>query len=278
MANSIIQQSLQKRKDLIRQNYLSNQINYVVCMDITKLDTKHNLLCCLDLAARNIIGHCFLDSSFTVQHVLDTLNQIIKDRDFLPKIQILHSDRESLFKNEQYYDFLDKQNIQISRAAATGHGNQVIERTLRTIKHYMKKRLNLEKNAKHITLGALGNFNQKALFVKEIIEFYNNKPHKTLFGMTPNYIKEALFIKSKSNNMIDSEIVPYLAKNNQDDLAKQMRNYQADVVEHFVGDWRDFFVNFRDQTLKGLSHIISQNNQLSNQNENLFQQNKDNLN
>ena len=45
-----------------------------------------------------------------VVDVIETLTKILKDRDFLPKVQIIHSDRESLFKNEAYYEFLNQHN------------------------------------------------------------------------------------------------------------------------------------------------------------------------
>ena len=43
------------------------------------------------------------------------------------------------------------------------------------------------------------------LVVKEGIEFYNQKPHKALYGMSPNYMEKALFIHSKAVNFIDKE-------------------------------------------------------------------------
>jgi transposase InsO family protein len=131
---------IKKRRDLLKQSYITSKNNYVVCIDITKLDKEHYLFCALDLAGRNIIGHCFKDCFFVTEDILECLQTIINDRDFLPNIIILHSDRESIFRNQKYENFFDSKQIAISRAAATGHNNQVIERTFRTLKALIRKK------------------------------------------------------------------------------------------------------------------------------------------
>ena len=41
------------RKNLLKQNYLSGETNYVICIDHTKLGQQGFFFCAIDLAARN---------------------------------------------------------------------------------------------------------------------------------------------------------------------------------------------------------------------------------
>lgn len=271
-----VNKTTEERRNLIRQNYLSSQTNYVLCIDVTEIGNIHSLFCIMDVAARSIIGHCFLDNHITVLHVVETLRTALKDRDFLPKVQIVHSDRASLFKNQIYYEFLDEHQIQISRGSAKAHDNQVIERTFRTLKGLVKKRLKVDDKNKQISLKHFHNFEERAQFIKEIIEFYNNKPHKALCGMTPNHMEEALFCQSKSVSIIDNQLVPFLAKNDQGVMAKQIEGFKQlviqDYLETYIGDSRKFLTRFREETLGHLNNIIKQNYTLYQQNLDLKKQ------
>lgn len=89
--------SVEETRNLIKQNYQSSQTNYVLRIDVTEIASDYSLFCIMDLAVRNVIGHCFLDTNITVLHVVETLRIALKDRDFLPKVQIVHSDQPSLF-------------------------------------------------------------------------------------------------------------------------------------------------------------------------------------
>jgi len=70
------------------------------------------------------------------------MKQIIQDRSFLPKINIIHSDRASHFKNIPYQQFVEDQGILISRASADGRSNQVIEQPFRTLKKLFRQLIN----------------------------------------------------------------------------------------------------------------------------------------
>lgn len=126
------------RQHLVKHNYLSSKTNYVICIHITTISKDFQLLCVLDFPARNIVAHCFKKPPLNVQDVIQTLSKAIEDRHFLPKIQIIHSGKVSIFKNETYCNFVDSHAINISRASCKGHTNQVIERTFRTIKDLLK--------------------------------------------------------------------------------------------------------------------------------------------
>ena len=106
----------------------------------------------MDLAARNIVGHCFIENNIRVDHIVETLRQILKDKDFLPKVQVIDSDKESLFKNEAYYEFLNQHNISASRSSAKAHQNKVIERSFRTLKDIIKNKLKIDLKSKEYLL------------------------------------------------------------------------------------------------------------------------------
>lgn len=271
-----VNEKTEEKRNLIRQNYLSSQTNYVLCIDVTEIGKNYSLFCVLDLAARNIVGHCFLDSDITVLHVVDTLRIVLKDRDFLPEVQIVHSDRGSLFKNQVYYDFLEEHHIQISRGSAKAHDNQVIERTFGTLKSIMKRRIKVDPKNKDISLNHFSNFAEKAQFIKEIIEFYNNRPHRSLCNMTPSQMEEALFCQRESTNIIDNQLVPFLTKNDQGAVAKQIEAFKQvvihDYLESYIGNPRGFFERFTKETMGHLNTIIKQNYTLYQQNLDLKKQ------
>jgi len=266
----------EERKNLLRQNYFSSQTNFVLCLDITKIGKNHSLFCALDLAARNIVGHCFIENNMKVVDVIETLTKILKDRDFLPKVQIIHSDRESLFKNEAYYEFLNQHNISASRSSAKAHENKVIERSFRTLKDIIKKKLNIDLKSKEILVNHFENFSEKAHFIKHVIEFYNNKPHKALYEMTPNNMEEALFCQNQATDIIDNHLVPALAKNDKGELANKITIFRKTVIqeylESYIEDSKKFLISFRNETMNHLAVILKQNYTLYQQNLDLKKQ------
>jgi len=264
---------INQKQNLIKQQYLSSKTNHVICIDITKLGTFYGYcFAAIDLAARNIVGHCYKEQPLNVQDILDCLSAIIQQRSFLPKIQIIHSDRESFFKNEQYYNFLDEHQIQISRGSTKGHDNQVIERTFRTLKDILRTQLQVDWKYKSKT----DPLKQKGFSIKQIdealqkaIEIYNNKPHKALYLMSPNQMEEALFqqnYEEKNNNHNHHEKVPLLARNSNSIEANEIINYKHQVIQNYAGNWQRFFLDFRNENAQKL-------NQIATQNHNLYQQN-----
>lgn len=267
---------INQKQNLIKQQYLSSKTNHVICIDITKLGPSYGYcFAAIDLAARNIVGHCYKEKPLNVQDIIDSLSAIIQQRSFLPQIHIIHSDRESFFKNEQYYNFIDEHQIQISRGSTKGHDNQVIERTFRTLKNILRTQLQL--NWKPNSKDPL---NQKGFDIKRIdaalqkaIEIYNNKPHKALYLMTPNQMEEALFQQNnKENNSSHNhdhenyKKVPLLARNGHSTEAHEIINYKQQVIKNYAGDWQRFFLDFRNENSLQLNKIAAQN-------QNLYQQN-----
>lgn len=267
--------SLTQKQKLIKLQYLSSKTNHVICIAITKLGTSYGFcLAAIDLAARNIVGYCYKESPLTLPDLLDCLSTIIQQRSFLPRIHIIHSDRESFFKNKQYFNFIDKHQIQISRGSTKKHDNQVIERTFRTLKNLLKIHLQADWKPK----SKKDPLNQKGFSITQIdvalqkaIEIYNNKPHKALYLMTPNQMEKALFHKNnqeKNNNNHEThhEKVPLLAQNDHSIEPNQIRHYKDQVIQKYAGNWQQFFLDFRNENAQKLNQITAQN-------QNLYQQN-----
>jgi integrase/recombinase XerD len=267
---------LEKRKNLIKQQYLCSRNNYVVCIDTSQLGNQGFLFCGIDLAARNIIGHCFCENVIQGEDLVQALDKIVKDRDFLPQIKIIHSDRGALFKSRKYLEFTKENQIKISIGSSDGHSNQVIERTFRTLKAFLRKILNADwRNGMPDPL-----MQDKldpsfiAESVSKAIQDYNNKPHKGIAGMTPNHMEEALFIQQNSTTMIDNQLVPYLARNDNSNNALAILDFKSKIIDHFYqNNWKQFFTDFRNETKKGINILADQNSELFKQNQNLFQQN-----
>lgn len=265
------------KQNLIKQRYLSSKTNHVICVDITQLGSYGYCFAAIDLAARNIVGHCYKEKPLNVRDIIDCLSAIIQQRNFLSKISIIHSDRESYFKNDQYYQFLEKQQIQISRGSTKGHDNQVIERTFRTLKDILRRHLQPDWKLK-----SLGDpLNQKGFTVQQVdaalhvsIEFYNNKPHKALNLMTPNHMEEALFCEytGQANNGTNpdhennNQTTPLLARNDNSPEALEIIEYKKKVIRNYAGSWPQFFADFRSENNTKLNQILHQN-------KNLYQQN-----
>ena len=206
-------QRAEERQNYIKQNFLSSQTYFVLCLHIIKIDKKDFLFCAFYLAAKKIVAHCFIENNKKVSDITDTLSKIltkiVKDRGFLPKVKIIHSkhpermsDRDSLFNNHLYYDFLNQHQIAASRESANAHDNIVIERTFRSIKELIRKKLAIAQKQKTV-FNDLYPFSEKAQFIEQVIDFYNNKPHKGLYGMTPNNMENALFCRQHGTNIID---------------------------------------------------------------------------
>jgi site-specific recombinase XerD len=125
---------------------------------------------------------------------------MLEARRFTNSVSIVHSDRESLFSNDDYYDFLKHKNVLVSRGSSKGYDNQVVERLHRTIKENLKKAcINHETVVirKNFTFGQLKSSLLKELLNK-VIEDYNNTPHTSNFDLSPNAMDEAFVAFNKS--------------------------------------------------------------------------------
>lgn len=168
------------------QRYVSSKPNHVICVDISFLTKKKSYFVGIYLATRVIVGHFYKKSPIQVKDIICYLDIMLEARKFTNKVEIIHSDRESLFINDNYYDYLKGKEVIISRGSSKGHENQVVERLHRTIKTKLKESL----RGKNVTLGRVDSVVLKEE-LNAVIETYNNTPHKSNYGLSPNGINEA---------------------------------------------------------------------------------------
>ncbi len=188
------------------------------------------------------------------------MKQIIQDRSFLPKINIIHSDRASHFKNLPYQQFVEDQGILISRASADGRSNQVVERTFRTLKNRIRQLINpqwsekVKLKDKDPIRDNLLSPKKMASIVLDAITWYNNKVHKALFGVSPNQMEEALFLTNnqkiesvkdqEGNFTLHEQIVPPLTKNEPSIDALTVNDFKIRAIKQYAGDWQQYALIF----------------------------------
>jgi hypothetical protein len=79
-------------------------------------------------------------------------------------------------------------------------------------------------------------FDEMCEFVKLAIETYNEKPHKSLFGLSPNQMEQALFQKHQNNKPSQLTLLYFLYFNDKSLLADNLRNSKKQVAVNFKGD------------------------------------------
>jgi site-specific recombinase XerD len=241
--------------NLVRKNYNSISTNYVICVDITSLGRYGSLFLGQDLASRCIVFHCYQNRAhfdFDNRAINLTLSAALRHRSFLPPVRIIHSDRGSEFKNENFASFLAGNGITHSRGSSEGHQNQVIERLNRSIKDIIKTELNSswrKSDPKIDPLKTLDLSIEKfSALVTKSIEIYNNRPHRMLQHSTPNEMEEALF-KAHLNEH-PKGIILY---NAQSDV---YQDYQTKVLTEYQGDWVRFFDEWLKETRENHAEVI----------------------
>lgn len=241
--------------NLLKNSYNAISTNYVICIDITALGAYGELFLMLDLASRCVVGHCYSQSPLDTEAVLSTIDCVIRKRDFLPKIYMIHSDRSTLFKNKLFEDHLSNLNILVSRGSSAGHDNQVVERLNRTIKESIRTSLDnswrSKKRAKEKDWDPLEFFSLDPVSfgdrVKICIETYNSKPHSAFKNKSsPNEMEEALFLKHKNQH---PNIEPKLCETISPEMI-ELERYQRQVLDDYKGDWQAFFISWRQEQLK----------------------------
>lgn len=271
-------------KNKMMQKYLALSTNYAICIDITTLGIYGELFLAIDVAARNIVGHCFNDQNITTSQVCETIQQIARQRSFLPQIEIIHSDRGSIFTNQEYFACLEQLNIKRSRGSAEAYQNQIVERLHRSIKLIIRQKINPNWTKHELDpLKQLRfSFEQMASLINEAIEFYNQRPHKSLYGLSPNQMEEALFLKH--GNKHPTNIGELITANDESPQAKAITEYKKDVALNYKGDWERFFIDWRikqETFQQELINELRQNkqkaqqkiNEISTQYQNLYTQN-----
>nr|AJF36710.1 hypothetical protein [Klebsormidium flaccidum] len=245
-------------RNLIMQKYISIRTNYAICMDITNLGVYGQLVVAVDMAARHIVGHWYHNEAITTEHVCQTLTQLTKKRSFLPKIEIIQTNRGSIFTNPEYYDCIDQYKILKSKGSSKGHQNQVVERLFRTLQSILRVLICPGwKQKDPDPLKQLQFSSQEmASFVQQAIEKYNSKPHRHLEGLSPNQMEEALFLKH--GNEHPQEPTQLIVKNENSLLAQEAIEYRRQVAQQLKGDWLRFFIEWKKDQEKLQKQVINQ--------------------
>lgn len=234
-----------EKTNKMMQKYLALSSNYAICIDITTLGLYGELFLAIDVAARSVVGHCYHNENITTSHVCETIQKIARQRSFLPHIEIIHSDRGSIFTNQEYFACLKQLNITPSRGSAEGSQNQIIERLNRTIKLILRQIISPKwTKRKPDPLGQLQySYEEMASLIKQAIEQYNQRPHKALNSLSPNQMEEALFLEHGGKHpAYDGELI---TANDGSPEAKAMIEYKKEVALNYQVDWHRYFVEWR---------------------------------
>ena len=273
-------------KNKMMQKYLALSTNYAICIDVTTLGLYGELFLAIDVAARNIVGHCYTNENINTSQVCETIQKIARQRSFLPQIEIIHSDRGSIFSNQEYFACLEQLNIKRSRGSAKAYQNQVVERLHGSIKLILRQIIdpNWTKKQPDPLSQLQISFEDMASLIKQAIEQYNQRPHRSLYGLSPNQMEEALFLKHGDQHPTD--VGELITANDESPQARAIILYKKEVALNYQGDWERFFIDWRtkqetfqreliDQLRQDKQKAQAKLNEISTQYENLYTQNLD---
>lgn len=230
-------------KNLINQRYRALSTNYVICIDITYIGIYGEVFLMIDLATRCVIGHVYSQKPIDTADVIEVIDLAIRNRIYLPSIEILHSDRGSVFKNECFYKFATSRNITLSRSSTKGHQNQVIERFNRTFKQFLTEKLQKLKKEPIIDIWGKQDVSTNLMgsLIVEVISEYNERPHSHFNKkVSPNQM-EGLLLAAHGKQHPKSK--KYLERSTDSEID----SYKNDVITRYHGDWERFFLDWREE-------------------------------
>lgn len=222
------------------QRYVSSKPNHVICIDTSFLTKNRCFFVGVDLATRVVVCHFFKSTPLETSDVIQCLDSMFKARLFTSAVEIVHSDRDSLFTNSSFVGFLESKGVEVSRGSSKGHQNQVVERLHRTLKHNLKK--TLEKSYAKTSESVL----KRCL--NSVIENYNNAPHKSNYGLSPNSMDEAFL--SYSPPVAEKENAVVLVENNDSSLCNDLVEVRKAVALNYANNWEAFFLDWRHSQAK----------------------------
>jgi site-specific recombinase XerD len=260
------------KQNISKQLYLTSKTgksDYVLCIHTNQLKGYGYCFAIIDLKARHIVSHFYKATPPNVSDMIDCLSRVIKETSFLPNVKFLNSSPASLFKNNmQYSGFISEHKINVN--SATGPLNQIVQRTFRTLKNILRNQLQPNRNREDLKNDLLTDpliqtqfdAHQISTALHEAIEIYNNKPHKALNGMAPNEMRKLLFPRPIESIHDNGDSLGLLPRDNQLKETCEISKYRLQVMEHYAGDWQQFFIDFQNDKNNKLSEILAQNKML----------------
>lgn len=236
-----------KSVDLLYNRYNTVQLDKVWFVDFSFIG-EFWLLVVQEAASKCIIAFDVKESkgskkkcSFTAE---DCVTLIANALTFNKEPEIIHSDRGGQFKTKTYVDYLHKNGIKqsIVDTEKLNFGNQVIERLFRTIKALLiKENPSYEQITKKEEMNKL---------IELVVEKYYDTTHKSLIGLSPHQMQEALLDHTVENNMESPEtaLVPVgldSIERTYSEKSNEVEEIKATVVRNYAGNWLTFFLEWR---------------------------------
>jgi len=244
--------------DLVQNQYNAHKLNHVWFVDFSDLGIFW-IFVIVDSASKRVISYfikpgntaskksrCTINATECVKTLANTFNENE------PPL-IIHSDRGGQFYSKIYSTFLKSYGIKQSIVDTNTFkfGNQVIERFFRTLKDKLKE---IEPNYKN-----LKDKNKINDFVKQVITEYNNTIHKSLNGLSPNSMQDALVLHQPD---LDST-KPFIAKTSSDSYKSlEVQQIKATITQKYAGDWITFFFEWKKQLVQELKIEMQNNTQI----------------
>jgi transposase InsO family protein len=223
-------------------------------LDISTFHKHKAYIVGINLATRVVVGHLWKNQAFTTSDVLQFLQSIIEARAFTLPIQMIHTDRESLFTSQYFTEFVATCGITLSRGSSEGHQNQVVERLHRTINASVQRilvdSLQFKTKTKNLSFARVPADTLK-LATHQAFEQYNNAKYTTNFGLSPNAMDEAFFCHADSSTDQKGPPRAVLSKSEQSEEQREVQELRVKVATFYANNWAQFFMDWRqDQAAK----------------------------
>jgi len=246
---------LPKVPDLIKDQYNNCKLDHVWFVDFTCLGNFW-ILILLDATSKRIIAFQIKQGkeqkkfSFTTKDCITTYNQAFNDK---VKPKVIHSVQAEPFLSKTYQIFLEKLGIQQSMHSEDSF--QIIEIFFKTLKNHIAKIDSNYTTIKH--------YETMLQIVTQSIELYNNSVHFSLMLHKPEQSQATLAMKSITVKNKGTRSVPFSGKSPKGDhfKANEVESIKATVVQQYAGNWIDFFIQWRNQTLQEIKEIVQKESQ-----------------
>ncbi|MEY3415847.1 MAG: Phage integrase family [Pseudomonadota bacterium] len=183
-----------RKKDQLKQRYLTANIEEVYCTDTTTLREDCHVTSLMDLGSRLTVSVVITRKKPNANDIIDLFNKVFYKRDGRKalKIQIIHADQAGPNTAKIVIEYCEKRGIILSYPnPAFKFANQVIENWNRILKALVQKaRFEVDKTILFEELA----FEEQVKIIKFVVEFYNHQESKSQAlpkGSTPKTLHES---------------------------------------------------------------------------------------